>query len=150
MAADLTAFELVKRGNRYVGEQAKDKVVEIRSEKSIAGLSPTIWHVVYYDPTAALKAVEVKFGAGKMLDVKRPFRLLEPITGNDQPLDFSKLKIDSDKAIQTALAEPLLEKLTVKATSAKLERGERGCRSGSSEFGRRSCAIPTIRLILAK
>lgn len=125
-AADATAFDLIKQGNRYVGEQAKDRVVEVRSEKSIGSLIPMIWHVVYYDSTATFKAVEVKFGAGKMLDVKRPFRLLEPITGAHEPLDMARVKIDSDKAIRMALSEPLLEKLTVKATSAKLERGEGG------------------------
>lgn len=123
-AEDVTALSLIKEGNRYVGEQAKDKLVQIRSEKSIAGLHPNIWWVVYYDPTASLKAVEVKFGAGKMLDVKRPFRLLEPISGADQPMDREKIKIDSDRAIKTATAEPLLEKLTIKATQLKLERSK--------------------------
>ena len=123
-AEDVTALNLIKEGNRYVGEQAKDKLVQIRSEKSIAGLHPNIWWVVYYDPTASLKAVEVKFGAGKMLDVKRPFRLLEPISGSDQPMDREKIKVDSDKAIKTAIAEPLLEKLTIKATKLKLERSK--------------------------
>ena len=51
-AAEPTAFDLVKEGNRYVGEQAKDKVVQIRSEKSIGGLDPAIWYVVYRDATA--------------------------------------------------------------------------------------------------
>ena len=125
-AADSTALELVKEGNRYIGEQAKDKVVQIRSEKSIGGTVPTIWNVVYYDPTARLKTVEVKFGGGKMLDVKRPFRLLEPMTGGNQPLDMGKVKIDSDKAIKTALAEPMLEKLTIQAVAARLEKGEAG------------------------
>ena len=121
-----TALELAKEGNRYVGEQAKDKLVQIRSEKSVGGTIPTIWYVVYYDPTATFKAVEVKFGGGRMLDVKRPFRLLEPVTGGQQPLDLTKVKLDSDKAIALALKEPMLEKLTVEATSAKLERGEGG------------------------
>jgi hypothetical protein len=125
-AAEPTAFELAKEGNRYIGEQAKDKVVQIRSDKSIGSTVPTIWYIVYYDPTATFKAVEVKFGAGRMLDVKRPMRVLEPITGAQQPLDLSKLKIDSDKAIQVALKEPLLDKLNVQATSARLERGEGG------------------------
>lgn len=119
---EMTAFELVKEGNRYVGEQSKDKLVQIRSEKSIGGLSPTIWYVVFYDTTASMKATEVKFGAGKMLDVKRPFRLLEPATGGDIPLDRSKLKIDSDDAIKIATKEPLLEKLTLTATALKLDR----------------------------
>jgi len=123
-AGDATAFELIKEGNRYVGEQAKDRVVQIRSEKSIGSLTPNIWWVVYYDSTASLKAVEVKFGAGKMMDVKRPFRLLEPISGADSPMDREKLKIDSDQAIKTATAEPLLEKLTIKATKLKLEHAK--------------------------
>jgi hypothetical protein len=125
-AAELTAFELAKEGNRYIGEQAKDKVLQIRSDKSIGSVVPTIWYVVYYDPTATFKAVEVKFGGGKMTDVRRPLRLLEPVTGDKPPLELSKLKIDSDKAIKIALDEPLLAKLTVQATSAKLERGDAG------------------------
>lgn len=125
-AKEMTAFELIKEGNRYVGEHVKDKVVQVRSEKSIGGLTPTIWYVVYYDTTASLKAMEVKFGAGKMLDVKRPMRLLEPVTRTDLPLDRAKLKINSDQAITTALKEPLLEKLTITATALKLDRQRDG------------------------
>ena len=123
---ELTAFELIKEGNRYVGEHVRDKVVQIRSEKSVGGLTPTIWYVVYYDTTASLKAMEVKFGAGRMLDVKRPFRLLEPVHGGDRPMDRAKMKINSDQAIATALKEPLLEKLTITATSMKLDRQRDG------------------------
>ena len=78
--------------------------------------------MVLYDPTATLKAQEVKFGAGKMLSVKRPMRLLEPVTGGDIPLDRNKLKVDSDQAIKTALQEPLLKDLKITATQLKLER----------------------------
>jgi hypothetical protein len=121
-AAEPSAFDLVKEANRYVGEQSKDKVVQIRSEKSVGSLTPTIWYVVFYDPTATLKSIQVKFGAGKMLDVKRPMRLLEPVTGGDAPLDKAKLKVDSDAAAKTALKEPLLQNLKVLATQLKLER----------------------------
>ena len=93
----------------------------IRSEKSIASLTPNVWYVVYYDPTASLKAVEVKFGAGKMLDVKRPFRVLE-LAGGKDPLDRAKLKIDSDAAMKTALKEPLLRDIKPTAAQLKLER----------------------------
>src|SRR5947209_10415446 len=92
--AEATAFELAKEGNRYVGEQSKDRIVQIRSEKSVGSLTPNIWFIVFYDPTASLKATEVKFGAGKMLSVKRPMRLLEPVTGGDLPIDRDKLKTD--------------------------------------------------------
>jgi hypothetical protein len=124
--AEPTAFEVAKEGNRYIGEQSKDKVIQIRSDKSVASTVPNVWHVLYYDPTATFKAVEIEFGGGKMMSVKRPFRVLETITGNQPPLDLSKLKIDSDKAIKTAISEPVLDKLTVRATSAKLERGDAG------------------------
>jgi hypothetical protein len=120
--SEATAFDLIKEGNRYVGEQAKDRIVQIKSEKSIGSLTPNIWTVVFYDPTASLKATEVKFGAGKMLKVQRPFRLLEPVTGGDTPLDREKLKVDSDKAIKTALEEPLLQNLKITATQPRLEK----------------------------
>jgi len=121
-AKDLTAFELVKEGNRYVGEQSKDKVVQIRSEKSVGSMTSDIWYIVYYDPDAVLKAVEVKFGAGEKMDVKRPARLLEPILKTDEPLPKEKLKIDSDKALDIAGKEPLLGKLRLKASRLVLER----------------------------
>lgn len=42
-AANLTAFQLIREGNRYVSEEAKDKVVQIRSEKSVGDVTPAIW-----------------------------------------------------------------------------------------------------------
>ncbi|MEW6302288.1 MAG: hypothetical protein AB1705_02380 [Verrucomicrobiota bacterium] len=125
-AAEVTAFDLVKEGNRYIGEQSKDRVVQIRSDKSVGGITPNIWYVVYYDETASLKAVEVKFGGGKMMDVKRPLRLLEPIRDRHLELNRKQLKVDSDDALKKALKEPILEKLTIKATSMKLENSDNG------------------------
>jgi hypothetical protein len=121
-----TALQLIPEGNRYVGEQAKDKVVQIRSEKSVGSLKPNIWYVVYYDPTATFKTVEVKFGGGKMMDVKRPFRVIETITSNDKELDKSKLKIDSDAAIESASKEPIFENLKLKSVQAKLQNSNSG------------------------
>jgi hypothetical protein len=123
MGAEATAFDLVKEGNRHIGEEAKDRVVEIRSEKSVGSLVPNIWYIVYYDPDATAKATEVKFGAGKKLSVKRPARVLEFATGNTE-LPKDKLKVDSDKAINIAKKEPLLNNLTLTATQLKLERWE--------------------------
>jgi hypothetical protein len=126
LAADPTALELIKLGDPYVGVQSKDKVVQIRSEKSLASLTPTIWYVVYYDPDATFKAVEVKFGAGQKLDVSHPGRFLERFTDEKNPLDATKLKIDSDQAIKIATEEPLLKNLTLKATQLWLEHGDTG------------------------
>lgn len=125
-ADEPTAYKLAKMGDEYVGVQSKDKIVEIRSEKSVASLTPNIWYIVYYDPDATFKAVEVKFGAGQKLDVSRPGRLLERFTDEKQPLDAAKLKIDSDKAIQIATTQPLLKDLKLKATQLWLEHGDLG------------------------
>jgi len=122
LAAEATALELIKEGNRHVGEEAKDKVVQIRSEKSIGTLTPNIWYIVYFDPDATAKATEVKFGAGKKLSVKRPARVLEPFMGTHRPLNREKIKVDSDKAIATAIKEPLLTNLKLQATQLSLER----------------------------
>ena len=123
-AAEPTAFDLVKEGNRHLGEEAKGRVVQIRSEKSVGGLTPNIWFVVYYDPDATAKATEIKFAAGTKVSVKRPARIIEPIMGSHHELPKEKLKIDSDKAIEIAKSEPLIKNLKLTNTELKLERGE--------------------------
>ena len=121
-ASELTAFQLIKEGNRHLGEEARDRVVQIRSEKSIGSLTPNIWYVVYYDPDATAKAAEVKFGAGKKLSVKRPARIIELGSGAHRELNRDKMKVDSDKAIEIAKKEPLLNNLTLTNTQLWLER----------------------------
>ncbi len=128
LAAEPTAFELVKEGNKHVGEDAKDRVSQIRSEKSVGSMIPSVWHIVYYDPDASLKATEVTFAGGKKLSVKRPTRLLEPISRSHKPLDKDKLKIDSDKAIDIAKQDPLLKNLKLTNTQLWLEHSEDGPR----------------------
>jgi hypothetical protein len=128
LAADPTAFALVKAGNQYIGGQSKDKVVQIRSERSAATLVPNIWYVVYYDPDATLKAVEVKFGAGQKMDVSRPLRLLEPVTGADKVLDPAKLKVDSDQALAIARSQPLLANLSLTSSQFWLQHSDEGPR----------------------
>ena len=123
-AGEPTAFDLVKEGNRHLGEEAKGRVVQIRSEKSVGGLTPNIWFVVYYDPDATAKATEIKFAAGTKVSVKRPACVLEPITDAHHELAKDKLIIDSDKAIELAKNEPLIKNLTLTNTELKLERGE--------------------------
>ena len=124
--ADPTAYQLVKLANQYVGIQSKDKVVQIRSDKSISSLTPVIWYVVFYDPDATFKAVEVKFGAGEKLDVSRPGRVLEYFGQDKTPLESRKLVIDSNQAITIATGQPLLKNLTLKATQLWLEHGDLG------------------------
>jgi len=120
IAGEPTAFDLIKEANDYVGKDARDKVVQVRSEKSIGSLTPSIWWIVFYDTDASMKATEVKFEAGKKSDVKRPFRLLE-LPKADKVFDKSRLNTDSDKAIKIAIAEPLLKNVTLKATQLWLD-----------------------------
>ncbi|MBA4148600.1 MAG: hypothetical protein H0X66_10845 [Verrucomicrobia bacterium] len=120
-AKETTAYDLIKEGNKHVGEDAKGRVVEIRSEKSVGSLVPNIWYVVFYDPDATAKATEVKFGAGKKMSVKRPARILEFATGNAE-LDKEKMKVDSDAALETAKEEPLLKNVKLQASQMWLQR----------------------------
>lgn len=125
-AGEPTAFDLVKAGDQYVGIQSKDKVVQIHSEKSVASLTPDIWFVIYYDPDASFKTVQVKFGAGQEMGVSYPGPFLGMRTDEHKPFDPSGLKVDSDRAIKIALSQPLLKNLKVNATQLWLERGDLG------------------------
>lgn len=120
-AEDRTAFSLIKDANDYVGKDTRDQIVGFRSEKSVAGLSPNIWYVVYYDKDATFKTTEVKFGAGQKLDVSHPVRKPFAYVNDKDVLDQKRLKVDSNEAIKAAIAQPLLEKLTVRATQLWLD-----------------------------
>lgn len=120
-AEERTAFSLIKDANDYVGKDTRDQIIGFRSEKSVASLNPNIWYVVYYDHDASFKTTEVKFGAGQKLDVKHPMRQPFAYINDKNVLDQRRLKVDSDKAIKIAIAQPLLEKLNVRATQLWLQ-----------------------------
>lgn len=124
LAAEQTAFSLIKDANDYVGKDARDQIVGFRSEKSVAGLEPNIWYVVFYDKDATFRTTEVKFGAGQKLEVRHPMREPFAYVNDKNVLDEKRLRIDSDRAIKAAAAQPLLEKLTVRATQLWLENIE--------------------------
>jgi hypothetical protein len=125
-ADDVTAFNLIKEGNRYVGEDVKDHVVQIRSEKSANGLTPNVWYVVYHDEDATFKAVEVKFEGGKKASVKRPARVLELAGHSSDAMDRKKMNVDSDKAQATAAGDSALASVKLKAAQFWLQRGDEG------------------------
>lgn len=125
-ARDLTAFELIKAGNPYVGVESKDKVLQIRSEKSVASLTPDVWHVVYYDPSTHLRSVEVTFGGGKETDVSHPGHPFQMPYHERDILDKAKLKVDSDEALKKAKSQPLLKNITLKASQMTLDRSDMG------------------------
>src|SRR3974390_243840 len=70
VAADHTALELFKKGDQLLGSEDEGRLVQIRSEKSIASLTPSIWYVTYFDPNTSGKATEVKFEAGEKTEMK--------------------------------------------------------------------------------
>jgi hypothetical protein len=119
-AGSATAFDLVKKGDQFVGTESKGRIIEIRSDKSIGTLTPNIWYVRYFDPNSSGKATEVKFEAGEKTDVKYEGNFLG-LAKTPKELPKDKLKVDSDKALQTAIGEPLLKNLTLKATRMILE-----------------------------
>lgn len=116
-----TAFSLIRDANEYVGKDTRDQIIGFRSDKSVAGLIPNIWFVVFHDTDATFKITQVKFGAGQKLDVSHPLRPPEEYVDLNNVLDQKRLKVDSDRAIKIATAQPLLEKLNVRATQLWLQ-----------------------------
>lgn len=124
--ADPTALDLAKKGNDYVGMQSKDKILSIRSDKSVASLTPSIWYVAYYDPDIFTKLAEVKFGAGQEMEVSRSMRPFQMPAKSKDILDMSKISVDSDKALQAAQQQPLLKGLTLRYSKLTLSNTDNG------------------------
>ena len=124
--AQPTAFALVGKANDYVGVQSKDKVVEIESEKSVGSMQPNVWRVMFYDPDADTRFVEVEFGGSQMTDVSHPMRPFKMSHSANEVIDRSKLKVDSDEAIRIASQQPLVKSLALRASKLTLSRGDIG------------------------
>lgn len=120
--AETGALELIKEGNHYVASDAKDRIAEIRSEKSVGGLKPGVWFVVYRD--ARMKTTEVKFDGSKKVTARRPFHLFKRANDRKTLLDLSLLKTDSDKALQIAQKDGLLDKVKLTKSRMTLENWE--------------------------
>jgi hypothetical protein len=121
-----TALSLVKNGDNYVGAQCRDKVLEVYSDKSVATMEPNVWHVVYYDPSVFSKSVDVKFGAGQEMDVSHPMRPFMMPARMRSVLDDERLKVDSDRALQIATSQPILNGLTLRSSKMTLESSDDG------------------------
>jgi hypothetical protein len=125
-ADDVTAFNLVKEGDRYVGDDVKGKVVQIWSDKSNGVLTPIIWYVDYDDEDATFKIAEVKFEGGKKASVRRPTRPLELTGLNKEIMDRKKLNVDSDKALAAVTGDSALSGVKLKATQFWLQSKDEG------------------------
>src|SRR5207249_204700 len=90
-AKPATALQLARQGNAHVSERSKNKVVQIISAQTPIDSPVQDWRVIYYDPKARYKSVEVQFEGGQMARVHEPARILEVLTPSSQkPLDFER------------------------------------------------------------
>ena len=123
LAADKTAFQLIADGNNYLGADSRDKVVQIRSERSVGGLTPSVWYVVYRDPGTTFKTVEIKFVNGQRLSSYKPWRVYESTVGDNSAFNKAHLKKDSDEALKIALSQPQLAGLKLRSSKIELIKG---------------------------
>ena len=126
-AEEATAFSLIAVGNEQVPSHARDKVVQIISDRTEGSLKPDRWSIIYYDSTAKLKSVRVRFADGKAITIDNPPRLFQRLTDDSMPLNRNRMKIDSDKALAIALAHPDLSDVDLTGLQMTL-RWERGVR----------------------
>jgi len=122
-AAEKTVFELIAAGNDLVGAESRDKVVQVRSEKSVGALTPSVWYVVFREPNSTFKTVEIKFGNGRKLSMYHPWRVLESTVGNNAAFNKSHLKKDSDEALKLATSHPELAGLKLVTSKFELTKG---------------------------
>lgn len=125
-AGEPTAFALVKEGNRHVGEEVRDRVACIRSEKSVGALTPSLWSLYFLDSASAGKLTEVKFAAGSLVGVTHRSGVLgiSGLSRKPRALPMERLKVDSDRALERALSEPVFKHVKLTNTELQLQYKE--------------------------
>ncbi|MBI1841501.1 MAG: serine/threonine protein kinase, partial [Verrucomicrobia bacterium] len=122
-----TALQLARQGNTYITERSRGKVLEIHSERILLDSPTQRWQVVYYDPQAPRKSVEVRFEDGQMVRVREPGGILEFLSSSSpKPLELEKVKIDSDEALRIALRLVGRGGDGIRSSESDLERGYAG------------------------
>lgn len=118
ISGQFTAFDLIQTGNGHIPEASKNQIVQIRSEHMERSVLPQKWHIVYYDSTAPLKAIQATITEGQV-KVTKPGRLLE-MFGSNKPIDPNSLKVDSDRAMQIA-AESIVGEAEITSSQLMLQ-----------------------------
>jgi len=88
-AGDLTAYQLIKEGTGTLGEEAKDQVVQIRSEKIHRHHDADHLVCRLLRSGRLVQGDRSQIRGGQKMDVKRPFRVLE-MASADKKLDRKK------------------------------------------------------------
>ena len=122
-AAESTGLRALQEANRHVAAEARNKVMQLRSEKSTNGLTPRAWTVLYYDPSVRMRTTIVKIGAVGEPRAEHPFR---PFSRPDPKLAFdpTNVRIDSDEALKVAQKDRLLDKVKLTSSRVTLELWE--------------------------
>ncbi len=122
-----TAFALIREGNKYLSKRSQGKIVQMISEKTDDGLTPNDWRVVYYDPEARFKAVEVRFAGEELTRIFEPGRILQLFSRRArQPMAENLLRVDSDEALTIALRRSGLNERMAEKSQLKLETSDEG------------------------
>ena len=121
--AELTGLEALREANRQVGAEAKNKILQVRSERSTNGLAPKTWSVMFYDASVGMKTTVVKLSAGREPRIDHPFALFKR-PDPKRIFDPSSVRIDSDAALKVAAKDRLLEKVKLNGARITLELWE--------------------------
>lgn len=115
-----TALALAREGDKYLDAKARGKIVDLHSDKSVGGLTPSTWHITYFNPTIMLKRTEIEFVSGRKTELSHPNGMSGWLSGT-KVLQTRKIRMDSDRALALASKEPNLKGLNLQASQVWLE-----------------------------
>ena len=101
--AQATALAVIKIGNQHVRDQAKDRVIEIRSRKERGNIPPAEWDILYDDRKEfglTRFAADVHIRNGQYEGTGQQGISGPAGIGVRKPMPLERVKIDSDRALE--------------------------------------------------
>lgn len=125
-----TAFQARDIARREVNDQAKDKLIEIYGPKSSVSVTPSEWHVLFYDPYAKQDGRLVRVANGGVIAIEQGYIQLDEFRlaayKLEEVINSKLLKIDSDKVLAALSRSTPLRRIKVSAMEMRLRKPDKG------------------------
>jgi hypothetical protein len=126
----MTALEALNAARRNVNDIAKKSLVQIMGKKGKLGVTPKVWHVVFYDPYAEQNGTLVEVGAGGVESIRDGYTQMNKVRvfayKMEEIIDASRIKIDSKDVLRILKKTSALSNIEVTGLDLWLRKISKG------------------------
>ncbi|MEM9400218.1 MAG: hypothetical protein AAF984_08405 [Verrucomicrobiota bacterium] len=129
-AASTTALDAYKLAREQVNKLARESLVQIDGKPHSPSILPNEWIILFYDPYADQNGTMVRIAGKTIVEIRDGFMQMGKFRmasyKQEEILDVSKLKVDSDDVLKILRKSPLLTDVKISSLGLWLKKDGKG------------------------